>query len=188
MRQPTLEPLWFALRVQPRHERTVAEALAFQHLEPFAPFYRELRKWSDRVKAVELPLFPGYAFCRFAFADRFTVLNTRGVLGILGAGKLFDPVSDEQIAALRKVVQSGLAPRPYPYFAPGDPVVVERGPLAGVRGTVLRHKGTAALVITVDVLERSIVVEVDPGAVEPEVPVPVAHESARAAAGFTSLP
>ncbi len=166
MRDVTV-PLWFALSVQPRHEKAVAEALVFQQLETFVPLVRERRKWSDRVKAVEVPLFPGYAFCRFGFQDRFAVLNTRGVTGILGAGRCLDPVSEEQISALRKVVASGLQPRPYSYFSPGLPVTVGRGPLAGVRGTVLRNKGTTAVVISVDVLQRSIVVEVEPGALEP---------------------
>jgi transcription antitermination factor NusG len=116
-----------------------------------------------------MPLFAGYVFCRFCFHDRFVVLNTRGVIRILGAGSIFSPVSEDQIADLRVITASGLAALPHPYLAPGDMVRVERGPLAGVRGMVLRNKGFTSLVVSVEILQRSVVVEVESDVVQPEV-------------------
>jgi len=181
-----MEPLWFALSVKPRHEKAVAEALAAQRLEPFVPLYLERRKWSSRLKTVALPLFPGYVFCRFDFRDRFTIWNTRGVIQILGAGKVFEPVSEDQIAALRTVLESGLDMRPYPHLDPGTPVAVTRGPLAGLRGTVSRSRGNSALIITVDVLQRSIVVEVEPDMVEPDVSSSILRKAVSGSASFRS--
>ena len=160
-------PLWFALTVKPRYEKAVARALRGKNLEEFLPLYRQDRAWSDRVKAVEFPLFSGYVFCRFSYADRFAVLNTPGVTAILGAGAIYAPIPDDEIAAIRTVVNSGLRARPWPYLVPGQMVRIESGPLAGVRGTVLRNKGVTCVVVTVELLQRSIAAEVDRGAVQP---------------------
>ncbi len=163
------QPRWFALSVKPRHEKSVAQALRLQLFEEFLPLYREQHAWSDRTEWVAVPLFAGYVFCRFSFADRLAVLNTRGVLRILGAGNIFAPVSEEQIAELRAVVASGLPARPCSYLVPGEMVRVERGPLSGVRGMVLRNKGVTSVVVSVEILQRSVVVEVDSDAVRPDV-------------------
>ncbi len=157
--------LWFAVGVKPRHEKAVAEAFRASAIEYFAPVYRQQRVWSDRTKLVELPLFAGYVFSRFRYDERFRILNTRGVISILGGGKVFSPVSDEQIETLKTLVRSGAPARPHPYLAPGQQVEVERGPLAGIRGTVLRAKGTTCIVVGVEILQRSVAVEVDAAAV-----------------------
>ena len=167
--EPVVRPHWFAINVKPRHEKSVAEALRRQGLESFLPLYQQRHVWSDRIKRVELPLFAGYVFCRFSFADRRTVWNTQGVIRVLGAGDVFAPVSEEQIAELRAVVASGLPARPCPYLASGEVVRVERGPLTGVRGTVLRNKGFTSVVVSVEILQRSVAVEVESGVVRPEI-------------------
>lgn len=167
--QPVTQANWFALNVKPRHEKSVAEALRAQGLESFLPLYEERHAWSDRIKRVELPLFAGYVFCRFSFADRLVVWNTRGVIRVLGAGYVFAPLSEEQIAELRAVSISGLPARPCPYLAPGEAVRVQRGPLTGVRGTVVRSKGVTSVVISVEILQRSVIVEVGSDVVRPEV-------------------
>ena len=160
-------PLWFALTVKPRYEKSVSRALRARNLEEFLPLYKEKREWSDRVKAVEFPLFSGYVFCRFDYADRLTVLNTPGVASILGAGAIYAPIPEDEIAAIRLIVNSGVRARPWAYLAPGQTVRVDQGPLAGLRGTVLRNKGVTCVVISVELLRRSIAAEVDSCAVQP---------------------
>ena len=168
-------PLWFAIAVKPRYEKAVARALRGKNLEEFLPLYREDRAWSDRVKAVEFPLFTGYVFCRFGSADRFAVLSTPGVTAILGAGAIYAPIPDDEIAAIRKVVNSRVRARPWPYIAPGQMVSIESGPLAGIRGTVLRNKGETCVVVSVELLQRSIAAEVDRGAVQPAFVLPAMY-------------
>jgi len=167
-RQPERPAHWFAINVKPRHEKSVTEALRRQGLELFLPLYQESHAWSDRIKRVELPLFAGYVFCRFSFADRVKVWSTRGVIRVLGAGNVFAPLSEDQIADLRAVVASGLPSRPCPYLVPGEPVRVERGPLIGLRGTVLRNKGVASIVVSIEILQRSVAVEVESDVLQPE--------------------
>jgi transcription antitermination factor NusG len=160
-------PLWFAVAVKSRHEKAVGEALGMSDIEHFVPVYRERRAWSDRTKFAEVPMFAGYVFTRFRYEERLRVLNTRGVISILGGGKVFSPVSDEQIASLRTIVNSGTQPRPCAYLAPGQVIQVERGPLAGIRGSIVRLKGQTCIVVSIEILQRSVAVEVDADAVRP---------------------
>jgi transcription antitermination factor NusG len=159
------ERLWFAVVVKPRHEKSTARLLRGRGLEEFLPLYRERRAWSDRRQALELPLFPGYVFCRFSYVDRLRVLSAPGVVCVLGAGDVFSPITEAEIRTIRGIVASGLPARPCPYLLPGEVVRVMEGPLAGVSGTVLRHKGITSVVITVETLRRSLAVELDSEAV-----------------------
>ena len=103
-------PSWYAIRVQSKFESLVSTALRGKGYEEFLPFYRSRRQWSDRVKELDLPLFPGYLFCRFDVHDRLRpILTTPGVISILGAGKVPIPVADEEITTIRAVLGSGLA-------------------------------------------------------------------------------
>jgi len=155
------ERLWFALVVKPRHEKSVARGLRAKQLEEFLPLYRERRTWSDRTKAVEFPLFSGYVFCRFAYAERIPVLNTPGVVCILGAGEVFAPIAETEMETIRLIAQSGLPAKPCPYLSVGEVVRVEEGPLAGINGIVIRNKGATSVVISVELLRRSVAVELN---------------------------
>jgi transcription antitermination factor NusG len=158
---------WFALRVKPRHERSSAAALRLKGYEEFVPLYRSRRRWSDRVKELELPLFAGYVFCRFDSRFRLPILTTPGVWSILGGGREPVPVPDWEIETLKSVVGSGLPVEPWPYLEVGCRVSIEEGPLRGVEGNLLEVKGRQRLVLSVDLLRRSIAVEVDRLSVRP---------------------
>jgi transcription antitermination factor NusG len=164
---------WFAVTVKHQHERRVEGALAFQNLEALAPVYRAQNRWSDRVKAIDLPLFSGYVFCRFAYGERVRVLNTPGVRRIVGFGNAVAPVEDAEIASLQAIGRSGAPVRPWPYLKPGDRVRVERGPLRGLSGTLIREKDVFRLVIGVELLQRSIAAEVAPDMISPEWALPM---------------
>jgi transcription antitermination factor NusG len=154
-------PNWFALRVRPKHEKAVATNLSMLGLEEYVPLHRVRRLWSDRVKVLDTPLFPGYVFCRFAYADRLRVLNSPGVDSIVGCGKTEVPVDDSEIAAVRTLVASGRPLAHLPFLRIGQGVLIERGPLAGIRGVVLREQSAWRVVVSVEALDRSIAVEVD---------------------------
>jgi transcription antitermination factor NusG len=163
---------WFALTVKPRHEKAVARNLHARGLVEFTPVYPSRRTWSDRCPLVDLPLFPGYAFCRFGRADRFTAITTPGVTSVVGFGQGDIPVDDFEIDSIRTLVASGLPLDPVPYLRQGDPVLVEHGTLAGARGTVLRLKGCWRLVVNIELLQRSVAVEIDRSMVGPVSAVP----------------
>jgi transcription antitermination factor NusG len=152
---------WFALTVKPRHESAAARNLRWAGLEEYLPLYPSRRHWSDRVKTVVLPLFPGYVFCRFDPRERWTVLSTPGVTSVVGFAKTDQPVGDLELAAVRTLVASGLPLEPWPSLQAGDPVRIEHGPLAGLRGMLLREKGAWRVVVNVDLLRRGVAVEID---------------------------
>ena len=152
---------WFALTVKPRHEKAAAHNLRLRGLEEFLPLHAVRRPWSDRVKTLEEPLFPGYVFCRFTYAERLWALNTPGVKTVVGFGAQETPLSDVEIAAVQKLVASGLPVSPWPYLRVGDRVQIEHGALEGVRGVIVREKGPWRLVVNVELLQRSVAVEID---------------------------
>jgi transcription termination/antitermination protein NusG len=152
---------WFALRVRPKHEKTVATNLSTLGFDEYLPIHQVRRRWSDRVKVLDTPLFPGYLFCRFAYRERLRVLNSPGVESIVGFGKTDVPVEDSEIAAVRMLVASGKPLAHLPFLRIGQNVVIERGPLAGIRGVVLRDESAWRVVVSVEALDRSIAVEVD---------------------------
>lgn len=165
-RQSPLHP-WFALRIRSNHERVTLTHLRERGYHPFAPSYPVQKQWSDRVKTIEEFLFPGYVFCRFDPTDRLAVITTPGVVDMVGFGKSPEPIPDAEVERVRKMVDSGLLVSPYPYVRVGQAVLIERGPLAGVEGILVEAKGKIRLVVSVNLLQRSVSAEVDRSWIRP---------------------
>ena len=156
---------WYALTVKPQHEKTAALRLRQKGLEEFCPLYRARRRWSDRVKELELRLIPGYVFCRFGDEQRMQVRSTPGVTSIVGFGRIPAPIEDAEIMAVRAIVASGYLAQPWPYLRAGERVRIEEGCLAGLSGTLVREKDGCRVVVNVELLQRSVAVEIDRNAV-----------------------
>jgi transcription elongation factor/antiterminator RfaH len=152
---------WYALQVRSRKEGYVASQIEGQGFECLLPTYKSIRKWSDRVKELEQPLFPGYLFCRFDFQNRRPVITTPGVLQIVGFGHKATPLSDEEIQALQLAVASGIPKQPWPYLEVGQRVRVNYGTLAGLEGILVNVKGNHRVVLSVTLLQRSVAMEVE---------------------------
>jgi transcription antitermination factor NusG len=159
------------LRVRPRFEKMIASTLLMKGYEGFLPLYRNRSQWSDRIKEVRLPLFPGYLFCRIDLRNRLPILNTPGVIQIVGIGKAPYPVEEEEIAALQAIVVSGLQAEPRSYFNIGQTVRFAAGPLAGVEGILTGFKGARKFVVSVTLLQRSVAVDVDESWIVPISPL-----------------
>jgi transcription antitermination factor NusG len=152
---------WYAIRVRSNFEKTSSVALADRGVEVFLPTFQVRRRWSDRTKQMECPLFPGYLFSRIDMQNRLPVLTAPGIIQIIGAARTPIPVPDAEINALKSVLASRLAFEPWPYGCVGERVVVQEGPLTGVGGTLVRIKRNLRLLVSVELLQRSVVVEVD---------------------------
>jgi transcription antitermination factor NusG len=152
---------WFGVRTRPNFEKIVATSLRAKEYEEFLPACITRRRWADRVKNIESPLFPGYLFCRFDFRRRHPVITTPGVLYIVGVGGQPVPVPDEEIASLRTVVDSRLSLQSWPYLRIGEAVEIDGGPLRGARGVVLDDSDCSRLVVSVSLLQRSVAVKID---------------------------
>lgn len=161
--------VWYALYVRTRFEKVVARNLRGKGYEEFLPLYRRTSRWSDRLKEIELPLFPGYVFCRFNPFDRLPILTIPGVNAIAGFGKDFIPVDEGELNAIRSVLRNGAHCEPWPFLEVGQRVRVEYGAFAGTEGFVLMFKNTYRLVLSINLLQRSVAVEIDRDCLKPLV-------------------
>jgi len=152
---------WFALQVRARFEQRVAEHLDGKGYEWFLPMYKCRKRWSDRIKQVEAPLFPGYFFCRINLQDRLPILKTPGVIQIVGSNRTPIAVDEGEVQAIQRMVASGIPNQPWPFLAAGDRVRIESGPLCGLEGILVDFKGNHRLVLSVTLLQRSVAVEID---------------------------
>jgi len=158
---------WYAIRTRSRHEKLVHQQLISRDLEAFLPLVDRRRRWKDRWKTVSFPLFPGYCFARFPYQDRLSVLTAVGVVQILGINGHASPIPDAEIEAVRILVTSTLPLDPHPYLREGMEVEVIRGPLAGVRGVLIRKGTRARLVVAVHLIQQAASVELDAADVRP---------------------
>ena len=158
---------WHAVQVRPKHEKAVAETLEHKGFEQFAPLYPSRRRWSDRITTIDLPLFPGYVFCRFQRRQRTAVLTTPSIVSIVSFGANPAIVEDAKIEAIQKAVRSNRPLRPWPQLTLGSPVRVTQGVLEGVTGTLVCERGQFRVVLSVSLVNSSVAVDVDRVDIEP---------------------
>jgi len=161
---------WHALFTRHQHEKSVAQALSSKGHEVYLPLYRAVRRWNDRSKKIWLPLFSCYVFMRGGIERQLQILTTPGVLQIVGYGGRPAVVPASQLDAVRKMIQCSLPVEPHPYIQPGDPVRVIRGPLRGIEGVLSRNKGSVRLVISMEMLGRSVSADISSSDVAPILP------------------
>ena len=157
----TSEINWFAVQVRTNQEIRVGSYLQERGHEQFVPTYRCRKRWSDRIKTVEMAMFPGYMFCRFDPQDRLPILKAPGVIQIAGYNRLPVPVEESEIKALQLATASGLTNQPWPFLTVGARVRIEAGPLRGQEGLLLEFKGSYKLILSITLLHRSVAVEID---------------------------
>jgi transcription antitermination factor NusG len=171
---------WYAIRVKSRCERSVSDALRHKGYDEFLPLYSSRRRWSDRIKVIQMPLFSGYLFCKFSLAERVPILATPGVVLIVGQGKTPLPIESGEVEAIRTALASGQQVMPWPRLEVGRTVRIEEGSLRGLQGVLLRFKGANQLILGVQLLQRAVAVEVPENWVTPcddTKPVPIGSEA-----------
>lgn len=152
---------WYAAYTSANHEKRVAQQLELRLVEHYLPMYESVRRWKDRRVRLQLPLFPGYVFVRMALRDRLRVLAVAGVARLVGFDGRPTTVPTEDIETIRACLAGNRDVQPHPYVRCGQRVRVLSGPLAGFSGVVVRQKNRTRFVVSFDVLERSVAVEVD---------------------------
>lgn len=157
---------WFAVRTRTNHEKVAQAVLAAKKFDSFLPLYRERRTWSDRIKEIEIPLFPGYLFCWSNVEEHRHILNTPGVMNVVGSGRRPIAIPDTEIENVKQFVASEIDSKPYPFLEVGQRIRLVRGPLAGVEGILKEFKTGYRLVVSVTLLQRSIAAELDASWIE----------------------
>jgi transcription antitermination factor NusG len=163
--QSPSEANWYALCTSPRHEKRVAGQIEGRGLACFLPLYRSLRRWKDRRKELKMVLFPGYVFVRMAPQNRWQVLQLPGAIRLVSRNGQPIALSADEIETLRSRLADSVKFEPHPYLRVGRRVRVRTGPMQGLEGIIVRRKDSCRIVFSVDLIMRSVAVEVD----EPDV-------------------
>jgi len=152
------EKHWYALHTNSRHEKQIHSKLLGIAIESFLPLRKLQRKWKDRKKIVEFPLFPGYLFVNIPLIEKSKVIQTKGVVKIVGNPT---PIPEEQIKAVKTFLALDLNIDPFPEYIPGKEIEVKKGPLKGTRGFLVKKKKTYRLVVNLVLINQAISTEID---------------------------
>lgn len=165
-REGFVQERWYAAYTRANHERRVAAQLVERGVENFLPQYESVRKWKDRRVRLQLPLFPGYIFVHLTQQDRLRVLEVPGVAYLVSSAGRPVAIPDEEFPWIRGLLNDGMSAKPHPLLTVGRRVRVKNGPLVGAHGILLRRKGNFRLVISIDLIQRAVAVDMDAENVE----------------------
>lgn len=173
-RAPTLprhyvEERWFAAYTCCNHEKRVAAELTHRACESFLPLYTCTRRWRDRRVQLHVPLFPGYVFVRLALRDRLRALQVPGIVRLVGFNGSPTPLPDEELRILREGLSKNSSAMPYPFLTIGRRVRIAAGPFAGLEGILRRKKNNLRVVVSLELIQRSVAVDVDSADVAPKL-------------------
>lgn len=172
------EPHWYAGYTSSRHEKSVAAQLSLRAVEHFLPLYETMHRWKNGRHRVQLPLFPGYIFVRIPLVERLRVLEVAGFVRLVAFQGTPLPLPESDIEIMRRALRGGLAAEPHPYLVEGTRVEICGGPLRGMRGTLLRRHSQLRVVVTIDLIQRAMIADVDARDVVP-LREPVASEEGK---------
>jgi transcription antitermination factor NusG len=157
---------WYVTYTSPRHEKHVARQLEERGISSFLPLYKSTRRWKDRKKELELPLFPSYVFAQIQLERRVDLLRIPGVVSLVSFQGRPVPASLAEIETLQRGMGGSSVLRPHPYLKVGRKVRVQHGPMTGLEGIFVRWKDRVRIVVSITLIQRSVAVEVDEADVE----------------------
>jgi transcription antitermination factor NusG len=160
-------PQWYAAHTRSRHEKRVAEQLAQKDVKFFLPLYQAEHRWKDRLARVDLPLFPGYLFVQIPLRERLRVLEVPGVVRLVSSRGEPVPLDESEINILQQGLSQKIKAEPHPYLKIGQRVRVKSGVFTGLEGILERKKDSYRIIISVDLIMRSIAVEISVADVDP---------------------
>ena len=163
------QPHWYAAYTCAKHEKRVAAELGAREVQHFLPLYSSVRRWKDRRVQLDLALFPGYVFVRLALRDRLQVLQIPSVVRLVGFGGLATALPDVEMEILREGLCKGSRAEPHPFLNIGRRVRIAAGPFAGLEGVLKRKKSSLRVVVSLELIQRSVAVDVDAADVRPAV-------------------
>jgi len=161
------EPRWYAVYTSANHEKHVAEQMTARDVEHFLPLYTSVRRWRNGRVTLLRPLFPGYVFVHMALRERLRVQQIPGVAHLVGFDGTPAALPEQEVEALRTSLAGGIHAEPHPYLTVGRRVTVTNGPMAGLQGVLRRRKNNARLVVSLELIQRAMAVEIDEADLEP---------------------
>jgi len=161
------QPHWYAVYTCANHEKRVAAQFADRAIEHYLPQYSTVSRWKDRTVLLQRPLFPGYLFVHLELRNKLEVQRVPGVVGLVGFSGAPSVVPEEEVDRVRELLGQGVRVEPHPFLAVGRRVRVKRGPLSGLEGILVRRKSGLRFVLSVELIQRSMAVEMDEADLEP---------------------
>jgi len=160
MRTFDIKPHWYVAYTLPRHEKSIADRLINQDVQTYLPLYSSVRKWNRRYVEIELPLFPGYVFVKMAITNRVRVLTHPGIIRLVGFNGNAVAIPDGEVERLRSLLAVWKA-EPYPFLTAGKQIRIKSGPFANLEGRIIRRKGKMRLIVSLELIQRAILLEMD---------------------------
>lgn len=157
---------WYAVYTCVHHEKRILKQLADRNVDAFLPLYRSVRRWKDRRKELDLVLFPGYVFVHTRLQEKLSVLQVPGVVMFLSCNGIPTSLPDDEIEALRRALVHGICAEPHPYLKTGRRVLIRNGPFTGIEGVLTRKKDKYRFILSIEMIMRSVAIEVDATDVE----------------------
>jgi transcription termination/antitermination protein NusG len=155
------EARWYAAYTSANHEKRVAEQMVVREVEHFLPLYASVRRWKNGRVTLQRPLFPGYVFVRMALREKLQVQQIPGLARLVGFDGTPAALPEEEIEVLRTSLASGVRAEPHPFLAMGRRVRIKSGSLTGMEGILLRRKGKLRVVISIELIQQSVAVDVE---------------------------
>ena len=152
---------WIGAYTKPRHEKVAYEQLIKKGFTAYLPLLRQKRKWSDRKKWVEMPLFKSYVFVKIHLKNGLFVLQTHGIKNVVKLGEEMTVIRDEEILAIRQMIEGGYEPEGIDYFVEGDHVVIIGGPLKGTEGVIAQIRGKDQFILKIDAIQHAVSCHID---------------------------
>lgn len=162
----SVTPRWYAAYTCVHHEKRILQQLTERNIDGFVPLYHSVRRWKDRRKELDLVLFPGYVFVRIPLQQRLRVLQVPGVVTFVNFNGMPTPLPEGEVEALRKASAHGVFAEPHPYLKTGRRVLIRNGPFTGIEGVLLRKKDKYRFVLSIEMIMRSVAIEMDAADVE----------------------
>src|SRR6266404_8775018 len=156
-----LEVHWYAAYTCAQHEKRVAAELGVREVEHFLPLYSSVRRWKDRRVSLDLPLFPGYVFVRMALRDRLRVVQVPSVVRLVGFGGVAAALPEAEMEIVRAGLSRGSRAEPHPFLTVGRRVRITGGPFTGLEGILKQKKSALRVVVSLELIQRSVAVDVD---------------------------
>jgi transcription antitermination factor NusG len=166
LRAITWEARWYAAYTRANHEKRAHEQFAQRSIDSFLPTYLSVRRWKDRCVRLRMPLFPGYVFVHIPLQERLRVLGVPGVARLVGFSGVPAPLDEQDVACLRALTESTLV-QPHPYLSAGRRVRVIGGPLQGTEGILVKRKRNSRVILSVNLIRQSAMVDVSEADIEP---------------------
>jgi transcription termination/antitermination protein NusG len=157
---------WYAAYTCARHEKRATELLERKSVETLLPLYETVHRWKNGLARVRLPLFPGYVFVRIALANRLQVLEVPSIVRLVGFCGQPAPLPEEDIETIQSCLKQGPSFEPHPYLKVGRRVRITTGPLAGCEGLLVRKKGNLRVVLSIELIQRSVMLDVPASSLE----------------------